>query len=175
MLHVPPVPGSAPAQTLRVGSSQMRRYWVARDIPRSSATWVAGSSASISRTALRICELVKVAPPTQIPASHPALSHRVRDAFACDLQFHLSQGSHHGEAHRGVGVRVPHPRFSTRNPAPLSCSASVEAGLFRAGRRCPLSNPISSWKSLRDSGFRPRMPGCGNPSRSPRRPGTPAR
>ncbi len=47
-------------QTGDTGNSQMRRYRVALDIPRSRATWVAGSPPSISRSAARIWESVKV-------------------------------------------------------------------------------------------------------------------
>lgn len=55
-LYASSVPAEATDQMLDMGSSRIRRYNVARDAPRSQATWVADSPPSINRMALRIWE-----------------------------------------------------------------------------------------------------------------------
>lgn len=60
----------------------------------SLATWVAGSPAWISLDAVRIWESVKVGrrPPRSPPVVRRLLTDG--DAFALDLEFHLSQAGH---------------------------------------------------------------------------------
>ena len=87
----------------------MRRYRVARDMPRSRESWVAGWPASIRRRAFDLAVGEPFPAPAQVPAGGPALGYRIGDPFPLDLKFHLRQCCHDGEdhaAHRRAGVHV---------------------------------------------------------------------
>src|SRR5699024_7024038 len=125
-------------QLSSAGSCWIRRYRVARDMPKSRATWVAGSPASMNFIALRIWLSVEARrrPPRSLPTAR-------RMATESVIRPRLISNSICANAAITVntidpiGVEVstsPPPRLSTRNPAPRSRSCWAKVSMLWADR-----------------------------------------